>query len=129
MRVKNLMKVFVLREAQKRGMKPPRLLKNLSPRTLYEYAQERHEPGQFKGKLLLFRATKADPAQQAEGFDDRPAVETIANPLLGWANRATDGIEVVEVPGGHSSMLQPPNVTVLAEKLRQRISRTRAGGR
>jgi thioesterase domain-containing protein len=127
-RAKNLMKVLLLRETRKRGMKPPRLLKDLSPRTLYEFAQERHQPKKFIGKLLLFRATKADAAQLADGFDDRPAIETIADPLLGWSNRSTDGIEVVEVPGGHSSMLQPPNVTVLAEELRQRISRTRAGG-
>ena len=87
----------------------------------------RHAPGIFNGKLLLFRATKADSAQMGEGFDDRPAIETIADPLLGWAHRATNGVEVVDVPGGHSSMLQPPNVTVLAEKLRQRIGRTRTG--
>jgi acyl-CoA synthetase (AMP-forming)/AMP-acid ligase II/thioesterase domain-containing protein/NAD(P)-dependent dehydrogenase (short-subunit alcohol dehydrogenase family)/acyl carrier protein len=126
-RIKNRLKISLLRETQGRGMKPPRLLKDLSPRTLYEFAQERHEPGTFKGQLLLFRATKADAVQMAEGFDDRPAIETIADPLLGWAHRATNGVEVVDVPGGHSSMLQPPNVTVLAEELRQRIGRTKTG--
>jgi thioesterase domain-containing protein len=37
--------------------------------------------------------------------------------LMGWRNLALGGIQVVETPGDHGSMMKEPHVRVLAEKL------------
>jgi thioesterase domain-containing protein len=36
---------------------------------------------------------------------------------LGWGNYALGGIEAIEVPGNHNSVIQEPNIKVLAEKM------------
>jgi acyl-CoA synthetase (AMP-forming)/AMP-acid ligase II/thioesterase domain-containing protein/NAD(P)-dependent dehydrogenase (short-subunit alcohol dehydrogenase family)/acyl carrier protein len=122
----NRAKVLLLRELRRRGVAVPSLLQDLEPRTLYDFAQASYKPGRFSGSLLLFRATRADAEQERRGFSDTPAIETTQDKLLGWGQRATDGVEVIDVPGGHSSMLQEPNVAVLAEALQARIRRALA---
>ena len=43
------------------------------------------------------------------------------------ASGATRGVRVFDVPGGHSSMLQEPNVQVLAERMQAYIDEALAG--
>jgi len=38
---------------------------------------------------------------------------------------AFGGVEVVPVPGGHLSVVQPPNVDVLAKRIAARLERKR----
>jgi thioesterase domain-containing protein len=38
--------------------------------------------------------------------------------FLGWRDVAQGTLDVHEIPGDHYSMLNPPNVEVLAQKLR-----------
>ena len=57
-----------------------------------------------------FRATHGTGA-------DEPYIERYADPLLGWGRRTSHGVHVYDIPGGHSSMLQEPNVRVLATHL------------
>jgi hypothetical protein len=47
--------------------------------------------------------------------------------LLGWGRRATQGVRTYDVPGGHSSMLQEPNVQTLAARLQEQIDERLAG--
>lgn len=118
---RNRAKLVLLRELRRRNATLPSLLQDISPRAVYEFAQAKYEPGTFSGKLLLLRATQADPRQEAQGFTDTPASQTTSDELLGWGRRSTSGVDVVDVPGGHSSMLQDPNVEVLGQVLRARI--------
>ena len=85
---------------------------------LYEIAHREHEPrGQFaSGEVALFRATAGD---GSEG--DIPFFEKYSDPLLGWGPRVKGGVELVPVPGGHSSALQEPHVRVLSAELQRRI--------
>jgi thioesterase domain-containing protein len=85
---------------------------------LYEIAHREHEPqGQFSsGEVALFRATAGD---GSEG--DIPFFEKYSDPLLGWGPRVKGGVELVPVPGGHSSALQEPHVRVLSTELQRRI--------
>jgi thioesterase domain-containing protein len=84
-------------------------------RTVYLFAEENYMPaGLFDGNLALFRAT------HGEG-NDEPYIERYEDPLLGWGRRAIREVVVHDVPGGHSSMLQEPNVQVLAEQLQMAI--------
>jgi thioesterase domain-containing protein/acyl carrier protein len=80
------------------------------PRTLQDttmlnlQALKRYRPSPHPGRLVLFRACLQ-------------GVTLNSDPLMGWGDLAQDGVEVVEVPGDHISMLEEPNVSVLAERL------------
>jgi thioesterase domain-containing protein len=42
---------------------------------------------------------------------------------LGWRCRAAQGVEIHDIPGGHSTFLREPHVRALAVKLTERLSR------
>ena len=86
-------------------------------RTVYLFAEKSYRPtGVLDGELILFRAT--------EGIEnDEPYVNRYSDPLFGWGRRATQGVRAYDVPGGHSSMLQEPNVEVLASHMQAIIDK------
>jgi len=89
----------------------PALVRRLSVRTIFSFAEGRYRPrGKIRREILLFRAT------EGEGSDE-PFIRIYEDPLLGWAERTNERVQVVEVAGGHSSMLQEPNVIGLAQHL------------
>src|SRR5579884_105840 len=57
----------------------------------------------FPGRITLFRAEK-HPKIQLDCWG-------------GWGHVAAEGVEIIDVPGTHESMLEEPHVRVLAEKL------------
>ena len=68
---------------------------------------ERHRPGRYAGRTLLYRASE-------------PAPHTVRDPryergdaTLGWDTHCTD-LTVVPLPGHHLSLLDPPVVDTLA---------------
>lgn len=71
-----------------------------------ELAVEAYEARPIPRPLTIFRAE--------ENVFDSP--ESARNGL-GWASVAEAGFEVIDVPGDHLSILQPPNVTALAHHL------------
>jgi thioesterase domain-containing protein len=62
----------------------------------------------YPGRITLFRAAIQPPGIRF-AFDD---------PTNGWRAIALSGVEVIRVPGTHFTMLQPPNLTVLARALK-----------
>jgi acyl transferase domain-containing protein/thioesterase domain-containing protein/acyl carrier protein len=90
---------------------------------LYEFAHRRHLPqGVFSaGRVVLYRAMKGDGTP-----GDEPYVDQYADPLFGWAPRVAGTVALVDVPGGHASLLQEPNVGVLARHMRADIERALA---
>ena len=98
-----------------RGRRPPRALGHIPLRATYLFAEQDYRPdGRFDGELVLFRAT-------AGVGPDEPYIERYDDPLLGWGRRSTRGVRVVDVPGGHSSMLQEPHVGTLAREVQAAI--------
>lgn len=94
----------------------PRFLQNIPVRKVLMWAKQSYAPqGMFAGEILLFRATQKSNVFDDTDIDDTPGTEVYSDPLLGWGKRTTKGVQVYDVPGGHSSMLQAPNVQVLAE--------------
>jgi thioesterase domain-containing protein len=63
-----------------------------------------YRPEPYPGKLFLFRAKK----QGLSNF----------NHALGWDALVGDRVQVTVIPGSHESMLQEPNVQIVAAKLR-----------
>ena len=95
----------------KLGLRLPAFLQHISVRTAYGFARRGYRPATaFEGELTLIRATSGT-------GNDEPYTDRYIDPLLGWSRRATGSVRTFDVPGGHSSMLQEPNVRVLAEYL------------
>ncbi|PPE65560.1 type I polyketide synthase [Caldimonas caldifontis] len=85
---------------------------------MYEVAHKEHQPqGLFRGgDVVLFRAMKGDGSASDEAY-----VDIYSDPLLGWGPRVAGQISAYDVPGGHSSMLQEPHVSVLAQAMQTSI--------
>ena len=44
------------------------------------------------------------------------------NPELAWIPMASEGIEILPVPGDHSTMFEPPHVATLAKEINRRLA-------
>jgi amino acid adenylation domain-containing protein len=112
---------MLLRYYLDRGLKLPQFCRHIPVRTVYETARNEYNPATFQGKVTLWRATEKliidDPA-----IDDTPAIHVTNDPLLGWGQRSTQGVETFDIPGGHSSMLQEPNVQIMAKTMQSCIN-------
>jgi amino acid adenylation domain-containing protein len=102
----------ILERAKAQGLLPPEIgLEEV--RRLVEVlranlrALRGYLPGSYPGRATLFRAAQA----QRTGPD----------PAYGWRALALGGVDVLEVPGDHYSMVREPHVQVLAERLRARL--------
>lgn len=62
-------------------------------------------PKVYPGRVTLFRA-HTRPLLRLHGYD------------LGWNRLAVGGLEIIEIPGNHNSILSEPDVRSLAERLR-----------
>jgi thioesterase domain-containing protein/acyl carrier protein len=94
----------------------PRMLRNIPVQTTLKFAESDYVEGAlYRGSVLLLLASgvHADGVAVTE-FDDRPMTANFAEPTMGWTSRAAD-LKVHDVPGGHGTMLQEPNVRVAAE--------------
>jgi thioesterase domain-containing protein/acyl carrier protein len=85
------------------------------PPTLQDFAIEEaarttftYLPQKYPGQVTFFRAI------DTSVFDD---------PIIGWHNVAEEGLEVHDIPGDTSSMLQEPHVQVLAKELKACIDK------
>jgi FkbH-like protein len=84
----------------------------LTVREIYEEAERRYRPGPLTGvPLLLARA------RDGEG-GDTPYVTVYEDADFGWGRVVAAQPSLVDVDGGHASMLQEPHVGSLAEVFR-----------
>ncbi len=113
-RARDTAQLCLIRACLDRGQEVPQRLRRIGFRAIYLFAEREYRPeGQYDGELLLFRAT-------AGIGPDEPYVYRYEEPMLGWG-RVAHGIRAIDVPGGHSSMLQEPNVETLANRLQAGI--------
>jgi phthiocerol/phenolphthiocerol synthesis type-I polyketide synthase D len=86
-------------------------------RTSYEDARtaERFEPQAYEGHVILYRATDRG---LTTTLDPRYARTEDA---LGW-DVYCPSLEIVKIPGDHTSLIDPPHVDVMAQHLRQVLS-------
>ena len=74
-------------------------------------------------KMLLRHIHAANTALLASAVSRRPAASTpMFAPDLGWSALAKGPIEVLENSGDHCSLLEEPQVHLLAAQLRQRFA-------
>jgi len=79
-----------------------------------QIAIDAYEPQPYTRKLTIFRA--AD-----DKFDSAEAIES----GLGWAPIAAAGFDVIDVPGDHLGILQPPNTKVLGARIKTLLASLR----
>jgi len=88
------------------------------PRDYIKYAQTHwhalteYKPRPYPGEITLFRAKK----QSLSSF----------NHTLCWDSLVEDRVNVTVIPGTHESMLQEPNVQIIASKLRTLLDHAHA---
>jgi FkbH-like protein len=92
----------------------PAGLPSLDFRAIYNDAERRYVPGASTLRALLVRA-------RAGSGNDTPYVDVYEDPTLGWG-RVIAHLDVVDVDGGHSSMLQEPHAASLANVLRAHLA-------
>jgi thioesterase domain-containing protein len=88
------------------GRPPPRLIH--TDKLLLNSAWHRYEPSAYSGPVVLLSAAN----RSAEYGDDH---------LLGWDKCASGKIDVHIVPGEHFSIMHPPYVREVAEKIERHI--------
>jgi FkbH-like protein len=104
----------ILHEQLLRQTPWPSYLPRLSVRDIYDSAEARYVPATFADAgVVLVRARYGEGA-------DTPYREIYADDTFGWGLVAP-AIEVIDVEGGHSSMLQEPFVESLAAALRLKL--------
>jgi thioesterase domain-containing protein len=88
----------------------PLELRELKLARAFLQAASRYHPRPYQGEVLLFRARLVDEIYRHMG------------PTLGWAELVPK-LKIVEVPGGHDSLVLEPNVQVLSGHLAAAIAR------
>jgi thioesterase domain-containing protein/acyl carrier protein len=74
-----------------------------------------YTPKVYPGRVTLFRA-QTRPLFRLHGRD------------LGWRKLAAAGLDIVDIPGNHETILKKPRVRVLARALAAQLRKAQAGG-
>ena len=98
-----------LRRVLAEGGEWPAHLPSLDFRAIYNHAESAYRPQPCRVPSLLIRATSGVGS-------DVPYAQVFKDPTLGWGGLVSD-LVVVDVAGGHSSMLQEPQAALLAHAI------------
>lgn len=104
-----------LRNHLAKGEAVPHELREWHLATSFLNALKNYVPASYAGQVTLFRAQEV-----ARAYDH-------VGPRLGWSEAVLPRLDVVEVPGGHDSLVREPNVRVLSAGLESVL--TRDGGK
>lgn len=108
-------KLRLLERTLTQETKWPTWVTPLRTRDIYVAARNKYKAAPIRcSNVILVRATAAVPGV----LNDEPAKHFYVEPLLGWEPFVPSGLRVLDVIGGHSSMLQEPYVEDLGAKLR-----------
>jgi amino acid adenylation domain-containing protein len=122
-RLRNNFKVRALRYLIDNDMPIPAFLQGVPVRVILRFAEKEYvAPAPYRGNVALLRATKRDAVFDGTVIDDTPYMELFKAPALGWEGRTVPTASVYDIPGGHSSMLQAPNVDVVAATFRAHLA-------
>jgi thioesterase domain-containing protein len=106
----------LLRYLRARGLPWPLFLPGLSVRQIYASAEAAYVPRPLSHASVVLARARAGVAHDTPYVDDTAYLEIYADDTFGWRG-LTDKLVVIDVDGGHSSMLQEPFVQTLATAL------------
>lgn len=116
--------VWLQRHVFKNGQAWPKALPTAAAREVFARAEAEFQPGVLRDvNAVLFRASVGYAADRAAygAEDDRPFRELLVAPDFGWQPLLERTLRVIDVPGGHSSMLRQPHAQVLAARILELI--------
>jgi thioesterase domain-containing protein len=111
----------LLRIVLARNLAWPEFVPELSVRQIYDSAEARYVPKPLSNAFIVLVRARARLGEE----DDTPYLHIYADETFGWGSFAHD-LAVINVDGGHSSMLQEPFVESLAKALRPYVGAKRA---
>ena len=92
-------------------------------REVFAFAESDYVPESLtRTQAVIYRAT------EGEG-GDLPLSQILVDPLFGWQEFLARKAEVIDVPGGHGSLLRHPHVAVMAAPLRASFEANPAAGK
>jgi thioesterase domain-containing protein len=106
----------LLRYLRARGLPWPRFLPGLSVRQIYASADAVYVPKPLSNTCVVLARARAGVAHDIPDVGDTAYRELYADDTFGW-RELTAKLVVIDVDGGHSSMLQEPFVRSLATAL------------
>jgi len=92
--------------------KRPSVLRNQT--RVYHIAGMDYVPKPYPGKLVLFRGQRKT---------SKAIAEMLRKNQYGWKGLAGGGLEIIDVPGDHHTMMQEPHVSVLAGEITNYLER------
>ena len=107
-------RLATLQRVLTQGGEWPESLPGLDFRAIYNHAEHAYRPMPSDVAAVLIRATSGSGS-------DLPYVHLFKDPTLGWAPLVRD-LVVVDVEGGHASMLQEPQAASLAGAILPHLS-------
>ncbi len=116
----------LLRYLRARGLQWPRFLPELSVRQIYESAEAPYVPKPLSHASVVLVRARAGVPHDTPYMDDTAYREIYADDTFGWRG-LTDKLIVIDVDGGHSSMLQEPFVRSLATALTPVVDASASG--
>jgi thioesterase domain-containing protein len=115
-------KAVELRRLTALDQTPPQPLQTLTFSQLYASVRDDTDPAaSLDADAVLFRATQGN-----SELADWPFASQYQDPDFGWRAHIRGQLQVIDVAGGHVSMLREPHVDGLAEKLQALIDRASA---
>lgn len=109
------------REAALAGKAAAEGFNNIGIEVAFRAAAAAYQVSSFSGQVTLFRPSPS-PIYYLPGGRQLQEGRNLILPDNGWSG-LLPGLDVVEVPGDHDTMMLEPFVRVLAEKLRPRLPR------
>jgi thioesterase domain-containing protein len=106
----------LLRYLRARGLRWPPFVPELSVRQIYESAEALYVPRRLSRATVVLARARAAVMHDTPYVDDTPLLEIYADDAFGW-RQLTDKFIVIDINGGHSSMLNEPFVLSLANAL------------
>ncbi len=106
--------IVVLEIVLKYDLNWPGFLPTVTVLETYYQARTKYKPNPRSSiRVLLVRATEA----KTKDVDDVPCCCMYKDEVFGW-NTCTDRLDILDIDGGHSSILREPYVEALANKLK-----------
>jgi non-ribosomal peptide synthase protein (TIGR01720 family) len=107
---------LLVQQAHASGLLPPNvgladLERQIDFGAAHLWARRSYKPEAYAGKIVLFKAAGVNSTVPASNY--------------GWSAVAQKGVEVIEVPGTHASLLSGPCAKIVASRLQQFLIETK----
>jgi amino acid adenylation domain-containing protein len=118
---------FVLKRGVDFNIFPPDVTVSLARSYLAMFrsnskAKRQYTPRVYPGAVTLFRTPKLlnVTSENVSGPNER-LVKILMDPTMGWEQYAAEGVNVIEVPGHHTTMMGKPHVEILAKRIKDHL--------